>query len=347
MSSSAPSTGSSPTLMPAVGYLRPLPVSDPSSLLDLELPVPTLRPHDLLVEVRAVSVNPVDVKQRTRAVPTGGPRVLGFDASGTVRAVGPEVTLFAPGDDVFYAGSIDRPGTNSLLHAVDERIVGPKPTSLDHTDAAALPLTSITAWETLVDRFRLGAASTGTLLVLGAAGGVGSVLVQLARALTGLTVIGTASRPETAAWVREMGAHHVVDHSDKGALVAQVREIAPGGVTHLFTPHSAGMVPTFAELLAPFGEITAIDDPGVADVAPLKAKSLTWHWELMFTRPVQQTADMITQHRLLAEVSRMVDAGVLRSTAQTRLAGIDAATLRHAHTLVESGRTIGKVVLTR
>ena len=199
--------------MRAVGYRNNLPIDDPDSLLDLELPVPGIGPHDLLVRVEAVSVNPVDVWLRGGSETGGLSRVLGFDAAGTVLAAGDAVSLFHPGDEVYYAGSIDRPGTNSQLHAVDERIVGPKPATLDFTEAAALPLTAITAWETLFDRFRLGPDSEGTLLVLGGAGGVGSILIQLAKELTSMTVIATASRPETVDWVKRMGADHVVDHS--------------------------------------------------------------------------------------------------------------------------------------
>ena len=223
--------------MRAVGYRASLPISEPDSLLDVELPIPTPGPRDLLVRVEAVSVNPVDTKVRRGVDPAGELKVLGYDAAGVVVGVGPEVTRFRVGDEVYYAGSIGRPGTNPQFHLVDERITGHKPATLDFAEAAALPLTTITAWEALFDRFRLAKDSTGTLLVMGAAGGVGSVLVQLARALTGVTVIGTASRAESQQWVTELGAHHAVDHH--GDLVAAVREVAPDGVDYIFTPRTA------------------------------------------------------------------------------------------------------------
>lgn len=331
--------------MHAVAYRTNLPITDPASLEDVELPVPILRPHDLLVRVEAVSVNPVDVKQRAGSDPGGEWRVLGYDQAGTVEAIGDAVTLFAVGDRVYSAGSIDRQGTDADLHAVDERIVGHMPTTLGFAEAAALPLTSITAWEALFDRFRLTADSDGTLLVLGGAGGVGSAMIQLARELTNVTIIATASRPESAAWVRELGAHRVVDHH--GDLVAQLAEIAPKGVRYVFTPFSAGMIDTFAAIVAPGGEITAIDEPDGLDIRPLKSKSITWHWELMFTRALYGTDDLIEQHRLLDRVAELVDAGRFRTTLSTTLHGLDAATLREAHRLVESGRTVGKVVVTR
>lgn len=329
---------------PAIAALRPLPVDDPDAFVAVDTALPDLRPHDLLVEVAAVSVNPVDVKRRASFRPDGAPLVLGFDAVGTVREVGPAVTLFAPGDRVFHAGTIDRPGTNAALHVVDERIVGHAPASLSDADAAALPLTSITAWEMLVDRLRLTEASTGTLLVVGATGGVGSMVLQLAEALLpGIRTIATASRPEGVDWVTSLGADAVVDHH--GDLRAQVREAAPDGLDAVITAHSAGQVPLYADLLRPFGSVVAIDDPGTLDVVPLKAKSIAWHWELMFTRPVQQTPDLVEQHHLLDRVASLVDDGRLRTTATTRLSGLTPETLREAHRLVESGRTIGKVVI--
>jgi len=329
---------------PAIASLRPLPVDDPDAFVAVDVALPELRPHDLLVEVAAVSVNPVDVKRRASFRPDGAPLVLGFDAVGTVREVGSAVTLFAPGDRVFHAGTIDRPGTNAALHVVDERIVGHAPASLSDVDAAALPLTSITAWEMLFDRLRLTGASTGTLLVVGATGGVGSMVLQLAETLLpGVRTLATASRPEGAEWVTSLGADAVVDHH--GDLRAQVRAAAPSGLDAVITAHSAGQVPLYADLLRPFGSVVAIDDPGTLDVVPLKAKSIAWHWELMFTRPVQQTPDLVEQHHLLDRVASLVDDGRLRTTATTRLSGLTPESLREAHRLVESGRTIGKVVI--
>lgn len=326
----------------AIGYETNLPVTDAGALVTREVDLPELAPHDMLVEVEAVSVNPVDVKVRSGA-PSNGFRVLGFDAAGTVREIGSAVTLFSPGDEVFYAGSIDRPGTNSRLHVVDERIVGRKPATASFADAAALPLTAITAWETLFDRLQLTAESTGTLLVVGATGGVGSIMLGLAEALLPkVTVIATASDDERAAWVRDLGAEHVVNH--RGDLAAQVLAVGPAGVDWLFTAHSQGQVELYAQIVRPFGHVVAIDD-GPRDVFPLKDKSIAWHWELMFTRPLQQTPDLIGQHRLLDSVAELVDQGRLRAAATTKLTPISAYTLRQAHALVESDRTIGKVVV--
>jgi NADPH2:quinone reductase len=311
-------------------------------LTDTELDVPTPGPLDLLVEVRAVSVNPVDVKLRGGALPGGdGPQVLGYDAAGVVLAVGDQVSAYAVGDEVYYAGSISRPGSNQQFQLVDEKVAGRKPASLDFAEAAALPLTTITAWETLFERWRLDADSTGTLLVMGAAGGVGSIMVQLARQLTGLTVIAAVGRPESREWVRELGAHHVVDRTD---LLAEVTAIVPRGVDFVLSPFSAGMVETYTQVMALGGSVVAIDEPEGVDTLPLKWKSQGWHWEFMFSRVIHDPES--TAHReLLDEVSRLVDAGTLRSTLGTRLSPIDAATLQEAHRLLESSATIGKVVL--
>lgn len=330
------------TTTTAIGYENNRPAADPAALIERTVEVPRLAPHDLLVEVVAVSVNPVDVKLRAQA-PSDGFRVLGFDAAGIVGETGEDVTLFKPGDQVFSAGSIDRPGTNQRLHPVDERIVGRKPAALSFAEAAALPLTAITAWETLFDRFALSPQSSGVLLVIGATGGVGSMMLQLAEALLpGVRVIATASDPERAAWARGLGAEHTVNH--RGDMAAEVLAVAPGGVDWLFTSHSEGQIPLYAQIVRPFGQITAIDD-GPRDVSPMKDKSLTWHWELMFTRAVQQTPDLIEQHGLLNRVADLVDDGKLRTTATCTLAPITVQTLREAHELVETGRSIGKVVL--
>ncbi|MFI6762331.1 zinc-binding alcohol dehydrogenase family protein [Micromonospora sp. NPDC050417] len=327
--------------MRAVGYRRNLPITDPESLLDAEAPIPTPGPNDLLVRVEAVSVNPVDVKVRAGVDPGGELKVLGFDAAGVVTAVGDRVSRFTVGDEVYYAGSIGRPGSNAQYHVVDEHVVGHKPTSLSFAEAAALPLTTITAWEALFDRFALTEKSTGTLLVLGAAGGVGSMAVQLARTLTELTVVGTASRPESRQWVTDLGAHQVVDHRN---LVESVRSVAPDGVDYLISPFTAGNVESYAEIVRPGGHIVAIDEPEGLDLLPLKAKSISWHWEFMFTRPLFLPTDP-AQHELLEETARLVDAGRLRTTMTTQLGPIDAANLRQAHELLETSSTIGKVVI--
>lgn len=330
------------TTTTAIGYEKNLPATAPEALIEREIGVPEPGPHDLLVAVDAVSVNPVDVKLRAGA-PAEGFRVLGFDAVGTVRAVGPEVTLFTPGDHVFYAGSIDRPGSNQRLQLVDERIVGHAPKSITAEDAAALPLTALTAWETLFDHFGLTADSQGSLLIVGATGGVGSIMVQLAEALLPhVEVIATASGAERAKWVRELGAEHVVNHHQN--LIEQVTEIVPEGADWLFTAHSHRQIDTYAQIVRPFGHVVAVDD-GPGDVSPLKSRSIAWHWEFMFTRAMHRTPDMIQQHRILEQVASLVDRGLITTTAAVRLSPISASTLRQAHEIVETGRVMGKVVV--
>jgi zinc-binding alcohol dehydrogenase family protein len=330
----------------AVGFSDNLPIDDPRSLTDTRIPRPTLKPHDLLVEVRAVSVNPVDVKQRAHSKVSSGIRVLGFDAAGVVVETGSAVTLFEPGDHVYYAGALGRSGSNSELQAVDERIVGRKPASLSFADAAALPLTTLTAWESLFDKLRLTETSRGTLLVVGAAGGVGSIMIQLAKQLTPhIRVIGTASRDESREWVTNLGADAVVDH--RGDLAANVLAVEPAGVDWIFTAASAqpGAVASYVKVAKPFGQIVAIDDPRSLDIVSLKGKALSWHWELMFVRPAHENDQMIEQHRILSRVAELVDEGRIRTTASEHLSPINAEQLREAHRLVESGRMTGKVVV--
>ena len=330
--------------MKAIAYTKNAPVSEPTSQEDVTLPLPQIGARDLLVEVKAVSVNPADAKIRANVDPEGASKVLGYDAAGIVHAVGGEVTLFNVGDKVYYAGDVTRQGTNSEFHAVDERIVGTMPTSLDFAQAAALPLTSITAWEGLFDRFGLHAESTGTLLMIGGAGGVGSMVIQLAKALApGVRVIASATRPESREWVLGLGADDTVRHGEH--LREDVLKVAPEGVNYIFSTNSEGQLTAYVEILQPFGKIVAIDDPTEMDVLALKTKSLSWHWEFMFTRSMFQTPDMIEQHHLLDRVAALVDAGTVRTTLTTTLAPISAENLRAAHALVESGRTLGKVVV--
>jgi alcohol dehydrogenase len=308
---------------------------------EIELPKPAPAGRDLLVKVEAISVNPVDYKQRKVDSPT--PRVLGWDAAGTVEAAGPEVTLFKPGDAVYYAGDVTRPGANSEFHLVDERIVGRMPKRLDFAQAAAIPLTAITAWEAFFDRMKidLGGKDAGrTMLVIGGAGGVGSIGIQLAR-VAGLTVIATASRPESIAWVKELGADEVVDH--RKDLASQVKKPVDyiANFNDLDT-HWAAM----SQLIAPQGAMVAIvgnQKPLPMDV--VRSKSATMCWELMFTRPRFKTPDMIEQHRLLNQVADLLDAGKLRCTLKETLSPINGANLKKAHARVESGGMIGKLVL--
>jgi zinc-binding alcohol dehydrogenase family protein len=334
--------------MKAVAFFRPLPIDDPEALVDVtvEKPVPAAR--DLLVKVAAVSVNPVDTKVRRRPVTEPDkPKILGWDAAGVVEAVGSDCVLFKPGDKVWYAGNIARPGADAEWSLVDERITGRMPRNLSFAEAAALPLTTITAWEMLFDRFalRIGKPpAQGALLIIGGAGGVGSIAIQLARRLTGLTVIATASRPETQEWCRTLGAHHVIDHSRP--LGAELAALGCKTVDYIFgVTASDKYLPVIPDLLAPQGKFGLIDDPPALDALPFKRKALSIHWESMFTRPLFATPDMIAQHRLLNEGAGLVEEGLIRTTLAERLGRVDAATLRRAHALIESGRARGKVVL--
>ncbi len=337
--------------MRAIAFTRPLPIEAPDSLVELDLPRPEPGPRDLLVNVRAVSVNPVDTKirgarhQGSVVDGTGKPRVLGWDAAGVVVDKGNAVSGFAVGDEVYYAGELERPGSNAEYQAVDERLVGRKPKSIGFAEAAALPLTSITAWELLFDRFGVREGeSGGSLLVSGAAGGVGSILVQLGRRLTGLTVIATASRPETVQWVTAMGAHHVIDHTKP--LAGQVKDLQQPPVKYVAS--LTGTARNFAQLvevLAPQGKMGVIDDPESLDAVPLKRKAASLHWEFMFARSMWQTADMVEQGRLLNRVSELVDRDELRSTQTQTFSPISVENLKKAHATAESGKAIGKVTL--
>lgn len=331
--------------MKAFGYRKSLPVDDPNCLEAFETDEPQISPRDLLVAVKAVSVNPVDVKVRMRAEPESGRRILGFDAAGVVEAVGSEVTLFRPGDAVYYAGDVTRPGSNAALQAVDERVVGHKPKSLGMAEAASLPLTAITAWEMLFDCFKLkdGDGAGDAILVIGAAGGVGSILIQLAKALTGLRVIATASRPDTIEWCRAMGADDVIDHTQPLGAQCQAQGVQPRYVAGLNRTdlHFDAMI----ELIQPRGEIALIDDPANLDASKIKQKSLSLHWEFMFARSMHQAADMDVQAALLDRVAAMVDADVLRHTMTQNLGALTAQSLIDAHRAQESGRAIGKTVL--
>lgn len=333
--------------MKAIAYQNSLPITDPLALQDVDLPDPTPGERDLLVEVRAIAVNPVDTKLRKGVKPAAGQwKVLGWDAVGTVRAVGSQVRWFKPGDRVWYAGAIDRAGCNSQLHVVDERIAALAPATLGDAAAAALPLTAITAWELLFDRLGVpqGGGAGQTLLITGGAGGVGSILIQLARQLTQLRVVATASRAETRQWCLDLGAHAVIDHSKPLAAELKAAGIQAVDLVASLTQtqqHYAQII----ESLKPQGKIGVIDDMAVLDAMPLKTKSLSLHWEMMFARSRFETPDMAEQGKLLAEVAALVDAGRIRTTAGECFGTINAANLRRAHALVESGRAQGKVVL--
>jgi zinc-binding alcohol dehydrogenase family protein len=332
----------------AVGYQKSLPIEDANSLVDFEAAKPEPKGRDICVAVKAISANPVDYKVRKRAAPPAGQtKILGFDAAGVVEAVGADVSLFKPGEEVFYAGSILRQGTNSEFHLVDERIVGKKPKSLSFAQAAALPLTSITAWELLFDR--LGAVpgrsvDPRTLLIIGGAGGVGSILIQLARRLTGLTVVATATRPESQQWCRDLGAHAVIDHGKPMKEQIEALKLPPVALVASLT-FTDQHYKAIAEFMAPQGKFGLIDDPAEFTMSVFKGKAISVHWESMFTRSSFQTPDMIAQHHLLNDVADLIDKGVLRTTIDQTFGTINAANLKRAHALLESGKSRGKIVL--
>jgi zinc-binding alcohol dehydrogenase family protein len=334
--------------MKAVGYKKSLPIDAADALIDFETAKPQPTGRDIRVAVKAISVNPVDYKVRKRAVPPEGEtKILGYDAAGVVDAVGPDVTLFKAGDEVFYAGSILRQGTNAEFHLVDERIVGRKPKTLSFAQAAALPLTSITAWELLFDR--LGAVpgksvDPRTLLIIGGAGGVGSILIQLARRLTGLTIVATASRPESQKWCLDLGAHAVIDHAKPMKEQLDKLKLPPAALIASLT-NTDQHYKALADIIAPQGKYGLIDDPPEFNVSVFKGKAVSVHWESMFTRSSFQTPDMIGQHDLLNDVADLIDKGVLRTTLDQSFGTINAANLKRAHALLESGKSRGKIVL--
>ncbi|NKX72883.1 zinc-binding alcohol dehydrogenase family protein [Rhodobacteraceae bacterium R_SAG3] len=333
--------------MKAVGFTHYLPIENESAFLDLNVEKPKPEGRDILVNVKAVAINPVDTKVRApKDKVEETPRIIGYDASGVVEAVGPDVTLFKPGDEVYYAGDITRSGTNAEFHLADERIVGRKPASLSHAESAALPLTTITAYEAFFDRLRIdrdGADAGQSLLIIGAGGGVGSIGIQLAKQ-AGLTVIATASRSETSDWVKSLGADHVVNHRED--MVAQVQAIGIKHVDHIAIFNDMRHWNTAVELIRPQGGIVSIDDTGLPmPMAGMKTKAASFHWEFMFARSMHQTPDMIEQHHLLSYVAGQIDAGNIKTTVSEVLSPINAANMREAHRLVETGQAKGKIVV--
>jgi NADPH:quinone reductase len=331
--------------MKAVGYQHALAIDADQALIDIELPKPIATGKDILVKIEAVSVNPVDTKIRLGVNPEGAQyKVLGWDASGIIEAIGDQVTMFKPGDKVWYAGAINRSGSNAEFQLVDERLTANMPASLSFAESAALPLTSITAWELLFDRLGITARSEGALLIIGASGGVGSIMIQLAKKLTSLTVIATASRPETHAWAKSLGADYVIDHRQslkdelKAIGIEQVKYIA--SLTNT-SEHLAAIV----DIIAPQGKLGLIDDPETLDIKPFKRKSVSVHWEFMFTRSLFETDDIVEQHQLLSTIAKMVDEGQLKSTIANNFGTINANNLIKAHALLESGKARGKIVL--
>ncbi|TPW35296.1 zinc-binding alcohol dehydrogenase family protein [Oecophyllibacter saccharovorans] len=343
--------------MHAVGFRKAGPISAPDSLIDFETSVPEPGPHDLLVQIKAISVNPADAKVRANAMPPEGQtRIPGWDAAGIVVKAGSETSLFRPGDEVYFAGDISRPGTYADYTLVDERITGHKPKSLTWAQGASIPLTALTAWEGLFDRLKIAPKPSGAstpqpsehpeaLLVIGGAGGVGSIIIQLARALTDLTVIATASRPETAQWATRMGAQHVIDHH--ASLVDQLSCLSVPAPRYVYSTNQTDKhLEAIAELIAPEGSLVLIDDPATLNVVPFKRKSVGIHWEFMFTRPLFHTADMRDQGRILNRVSEMLDNHELKPTDHLHMEGVTAENLRQAQEILESGKAIGKIVLT-
>jgi zinc-binding alcohol dehydrogenase family protein len=331
--------------MKAVAYKKSLPISDPHVLENVIMDMPKASGRDILVKVEAISVNPVDAKVRLRAEPPEGEvKVLGWDATGTVEDIGDEVQLFKKGDKVWYAGAIERSGANAEYHLVDERIVSLMPKTLNFADAAALPLTSLTAWEILFDRFKINSDSQGTLLVIGGAGGVGSIMIQLAKKLTQLKVVATASRPDTIEWVKKMGADVVINHRNPLSEELAKTDYKSADYVASLT-HTDQHLAEIEKLLTPQGHMAVIDDPKTLDIMPFKLKSISIHWELMFTRHLFKTPDMIEQHHILAKVADLVDKGLIQSTKQRHLGVINAENLIRAHQIQESGTAIGKTVL--
>ena len=339
--------------MKAIGYTKSLPINDPESLTDIELSQPVATGRDLLVKVKAIAVNPVDYKIRLNvASEDNNYKVIGWDAVGEVVAAGEAATQFKPGDVVYYAGDLNRQGSNAEYQLVDERLVGSKPKSLSNAESAALPLTTITAWELLFEHLTLKQQSPDSkeksdevILVVGAAGGVGSILIQIAKAITGATIIATASRESSQAWVKKLGADHVVNHTKP--LLPQIEDLGIGQVTHIASLNGTGSYfDSYPELLAPFGKIAMIDDPGQPlDVMKLKLKSQSLHIEFMFARSMFNAADMDEQGRLLNRVSDLVDQGYIQTTSGKNLGTINAENLKTAHEELESGKAIGKIVL--
>ncbi|MBJ2136879.1 zinc-binding alcohol dehydrogenase family protein [Paraglaciecola chathamensis] len=330
--------------MKAIGYTQPSETVAADSLQEYEVDIPVATARDLLVEIKAVSVNPVDTKLRGRINPAPNMKILGYDAVGTVKAVGDNVSLFKVGDRVFYAGEMTRQGSNAQYQLVDERIVGFAPKSISDAQAAALPLTAVTAWELLFDRLQLDNDSTQSLLVIGAAGGVGSILLQLAKQLTNVTIIATASRDKSADWVRKLGADHVINHHKP--MAQQLTALGFDSVDNIVSltntdQHFAQIV----DCITPQGKFALIDDPASLNVVALKRKSVSLHWEFMFTRSLFTTTDMQTQHDILNQVSELIDNGTLITTLGEELGKINLANLLKAHKILESQTAVGKLVL--
>jgi len=330
--------------MKAIGYKNPSETAIAESLQEYTLDMPVASARDLLIEVKAVSVNPVDTKLRGRINPSPDIKVLGYDGVGIVKAVGEQVTLFNVGDRVFYAGDMSRQGSNAEFQLVDERIVGLAPTSITDSQAAALPLTAVTAWELLFDRLQLNRDSKQSLLIIGAAGGVGSIMLQLAKQLTNVTIIATASREKSTDWVRKLGADHVINHHQP--LAEQLTTLGFDTVDNIVSLTNTDQhFEQIVECITPQGKFALIDDPASLNVVALKRKSVSLHWEFMFTRSLFETTDMQTQHHILNQIAQLIDNGTLVTTMGEELGKINVQNLVKAHQLLESQTAVGKLVL--
>ena len=330
--------------MKAISYIDGMDHGFQNPLIDIEKVIPSLNDRDLLIKVKAISVNPVDTKVRRNPVAAGNTRILGWDAVGEVVEVGSGVQYFKVGDPVWYAGDLTRDGSNAEYQAIDERIVSLKPQSLSDAEAAALPLTAITAWEMLFDRFNVDLDKADNILVIGGAGGVGSIAIQLLKAKTNLRVIATASREETKAWVKSLGADYVIDHTED--LNTQIKALGLDAPRYIFsTNQTETYLPQISKLIAPQGKFGLIDDPKSLDISAFKSKSVSVHWEFMFTRSMFNTTDIEQQSQLLHQVAELVDSHKIKTTLNQTLGKINAKNLKLAHELIETGRAKGKIVL--
>ncbi len=332
--------------MKAITYQSALAINDPDYLLDVDLPSPCPQAHELLIEIKAVAVNPVDLKIRQRITPEPGEyKILGWDAVGVVKETGKQTRLFKAGDEVWYAGALHRPGCNAQFQCIDERIVAHKPCHLNFAQAAALPLTGLTAWELLFDRLQIQTHPPAqSILITGAAGGVGSVMIQLLKTLTNIRVIATASRSQSQQWVKQLGADIVINHQHD--LAQQLTDNDVSGVDFVASlSHTEQHFAQLANCLLPQGKLALIDDPENIDIRLLKQKSISLHWEFMYTRSLFDTADLIKQHHILSQLASLVDQKRIMSTQQQHLGTINAVNLQRAHCMIDSGNTIGKIVL--
>lgn len=335
--------------MKAIGFKTSLSIEKEDSFIEFETPKPTPDGYNLLVKIQAVSVNPVDFKIRQNSAKDTvleTPKIIGWDAVGIVEAIGDQVSLFKVGDEVYYAGDLNKQGSNAEYQLIDERIVGKKPKSLSTEQAVAMPLTGLTAWEILFDRIRIDEEKDKgkTILIIGGAGGVGSVAIQLAKRIAGLTVIATASRPESIEWCKQQGADFVVNHKN---LIEEVRNAGFQHVDFILDFVDVNQYwSAFVELIKPQGHIGSISDPVESvNLRQLKGKSASFHWELMFTRSMFQTEDMMEQHHILNQLADLLDNGTIQSTLKTTFNGLTVSNFKEAHKLLESGSTIGKIAI--